>query len=167
VVKRAFKYRFYPSPEQAGLLDRTFGSVRYVYNRALAERSRAWTQERRRVTFAETCRMLVRNHTLARAISDASWSEFPQAAGVQGGLVRADRDRGGQVLPEQQDMLGVRCDHREDAAERPGVGVRRLRHASRPGRERGEGHTCGGALRSSLRRWCQTFPRVAREGDHL
>jgi putative transposase len=58
VVKRAYKYRFYPTPEQAVLLNRTFGSVRYVYNRALAERSRAWTQEQKRVTFADTCRML-------------------------------------------------------------------------------------------------------------
>ncbi len=58
VVKRAYKYRFYLSPEQADLLNRTFGSVRYVYNRALAGRSRAWTQEHKRVTFAETCRML-------------------------------------------------------------------------------------------------------------
>ena len=58
MVKRAYKYRFYPTPEQVGLLNRTFGSVRYVYNRALAERSRVWTQEQRRVTFAETCRML-------------------------------------------------------------------------------------------------------------
>jgi len=58
VVKRAYKYRCYPTSEQAGLLNRTFGSVRYVYNRALAERSRAWTQEQKRVTFAQTCRML-------------------------------------------------------------------------------------------------------------
>ncbi len=58
VVKRAYKYRFYPAPGQADLLNRTFGSVRYVYNRALAERSRVWTQEQKRVTFAETCRML-------------------------------------------------------------------------------------------------------------
>ena len=58
VVKRAYRYRFYPTPQQAELLNRTFGSVRYVYNRALAERSRAWTQEQGRVTFAETCRML-------------------------------------------------------------------------------------------------------------
>ncbi|MEU3458157.1 helix-turn-helix domain-containing protein, partial [Micromonospora sp. NPDC006766] len=28
VVKRAYKYRFYPSPEQAELLGRTFGCVR-------------------------------------------------------------------------------------------------------------------------------------------
>ncbi|HEV2535923.1 MAG TPA: helix-turn-helix domain-containing protein, partial [Streptosporangiaceae bacterium] len=40
MVKRAYKYRFYPAPEQADLLNRTFGCVRYVYNRALAERSR-------------------------------------------------------------------------------------------------------------------------------
>jgi len=58
VVKRAYKYRFYPTPAQADLLNRTFGSVRFVYNRALTERSRAWTQEQKRVTFAETCRML-------------------------------------------------------------------------------------------------------------
>ncbi len=58
VVKRAFKYRFYPTPPQAEQLARTFGCVRYVYNRALAERSRAWTQEQRRVTHAETDRML-------------------------------------------------------------------------------------------------------------
>jgi putative transposase len=57
-VKRAYKYRFYPSPEQAGLLNRTFGCVRYVYNRALAERARVWMQEQKRVTFADTCRML-------------------------------------------------------------------------------------------------------------
>jgi putative transposase len=59
-VKRAYRYRFYPTPEQADLLNRTFGCVRYVYNRALAERSRAWTQEHKRVTFADTCRMLTR-----------------------------------------------------------------------------------------------------------
>jgi len=58
VVKRAYRYRFYPTEQQADLLNRTFGCVRWVYNEALAERSRAWTQEQRRVGFAETCRML-------------------------------------------------------------------------------------------------------------
>ncbi|SED17443.1 RNA-guided endonuclease InsQ/TnpB family protein [Rhodococcus koreensis] len=58
VVKRAFKYRFYPTAVQAEQLARTFGCTRYVYNRALAERSRAWSQERRRVTYADTSKML-------------------------------------------------------------------------------------------------------------
>ena len=58
VVKRAYRYRFYPTSEQEQQLARTFGCVRYVYNRALAERSRAWTQERRRVSHADTDKML-------------------------------------------------------------------------------------------------------------
>jgi putative transposase len=57
-VKRAYKYRFYPTSEQAEQLAQTFGCVRYVYNRALAERSRAWTQEQRRVNYYDTNKML-------------------------------------------------------------------------------------------------------------
>lgn len=70
-VKRAYKYRFYPTDQQQELLNRTFGSVRYVYNRALAERHRAWFQEQRRVGFAETCRMLT------------SWKQEPETAWLQ------------------------------------------------------------------------------------
>ena len=54
VVKRAFKYRFYPTPEQADQLNRTFGCVRLVYNRALDARTRAYTTERRSMTYVET-----------------------------------------------------------------------------------------------------------------
>jgi putative transposase len=82
VVKRAFKYRFYPTPEQAELLNRTFGSVRYVYNRALAERSRAWTQEQRRVTFADTCRML----TAWKQDPDTAWLYEVSNVALQQGL---------------------------------------------------------------------------------
>lgn len=82
VVKRAYKYRFYPTPEQADLLNRTFGSVRYVYNRALAERSRAWTQEQRRITFAETCRML----TEWKQDPDTAWLYEVSNVALQQGL---------------------------------------------------------------------------------
>ena len=82
VVKRAYKYRFYPAPEQADLLNRTFGSVRYVYNRALAERSRAWTQDQHRVTFAETCRML----TTWKADPDTAWLYEVSNVALQQGL---------------------------------------------------------------------------------
>ena len=58
VVRRAYKYRFYPTPAQAEQLSRTFGCVRYVYNRALAERSRAWAQEKRRVSYVDTAKAL-------------------------------------------------------------------------------------------------------------
>lgn len=57
-MKRAFKYRFYPTEEQAAELSRTFGCVRKVYNLALDARTRAWFQEQRRVNYAQTSAML-------------------------------------------------------------------------------------------------------------
>ncbi|MFF2205739.1 RNA-guided endonuclease InsQ/TnpB family protein [Streptomyces sp. NPDC058145] len=53
-VKRAFKYRFYPTDEQAAELSRTFGCVRLVYNKALGERTRAWYGEQRRVSYVQS-----------------------------------------------------------------------------------------------------------------
>jgi putative transposase len=53
-VKRAFKYRFYPTDEQAAELSRTFGCVRLVYNKALAERTRAWYGEQRRISYVQS-----------------------------------------------------------------------------------------------------------------
>ncbi|MFF8941520.1 RNA-guided endonuclease InsQ/TnpB family protein [Streptomyces sp. NPDC014864] len=53
-VKRAFKYRFYPSGVQAAELSRTFGCVRLVYNKALEERTRAWYGEQRRISYVQS-----------------------------------------------------------------------------------------------------------------
>ncbi|WP_028647170.1 RNA-guided endonuclease TnpB family protein [Nocardiopsis sp. CNT312] len=48
-MKRAFTYRFHPTPAQAAELSRTFGCVRLVCDKALAARTRAWYQRRERV----------------------------------------------------------------------------------------------------------------------
>ncbi|RZF09897.1 RNA-guided endonuclease InsQ/TnpB family protein [Streptomyces albidoflavus] len=56
-VKRAFKYRFYPTDAQAAELSRTFGCVRKVYNLALAARTEAWTRQER-VNYIQTSAML-------------------------------------------------------------------------------------------------------------
>ncbi|WP_405639106.1 RNA-guided endonuclease InsQ/TnpB family protein [Streptomyces sp. NBC_00019] len=56
-VKRAFKYRFYPSDVQAAELLRTFGCVRKVYNLALAARTEAWARQER-VNYHATSAML-------------------------------------------------------------------------------------------------------------
>jgi putative transposase len=53
-VKRAFKYRFYPTDEQAAELSRRFGCVRLVYNKALEERTRAWYGEQRRISYVQS-----------------------------------------------------------------------------------------------------------------
>ncbi|MFG2056843.1 RNA-guided endonuclease InsQ/TnpB family protein [Micromonospora sp. NPDC048930] len=57
-VKRAFKYRFYPTDAQVAELSRTFGCVRKVYNLALAARTQAWTLRQERVTYNATSAML-------------------------------------------------------------------------------------------------------------
>ena len=58
MVQRAYRYRFYPTSEQASVLSRTFGCARLVYNRALDVRTAAWQAERRRLTYPQTSAML-------------------------------------------------------------------------------------------------------------
>jgi len=57
-VEAACRFRVYPTPEQANLLNRTFGCVRVVYNRARAMREAVWTQRKERVGFLQTNAML-------------------------------------------------------------------------------------------------------------
>ena len=49
-MHKAFRYRFYPTPEQEDLLRRTVGCCRFVYNRALALRQEAWVQRREKIS---------------------------------------------------------------------------------------------------------------------
>jgi putative transposase len=60
VVMRAYKYRFYPTPSQAAQLNRTFGCVRLVYNKALDARTRTYATEGRWVSYVETSAMLTK-----------------------------------------------------------------------------------------------------------
>lgn len=53
-VKRAYRYRFHPTDEQASELARTFGCVRLVYNKALEERTRAYAVQGRKTTYVDT-----------------------------------------------------------------------------------------------------------------
>ncbi len=39
---KAYKFRLYPTEGQAHLMRKTFGCVRFVYNRMLAERKEAY-----------------------------------------------------------------------------------------------------------------------------
>jgi putative transposase len=59
-VKRAYKYRFHPTPEQAELLHRTFGCVRLVWNKALAERTRRYKDEGKNTTYVDTAKWLTK-----------------------------------------------------------------------------------------------------------
>jgi putative transposase len=51
MTKRAYKYRFYPTPEQEQLLARTFGCVRFVYNAVLRYRTDAFYKRQEKIGY--------------------------------------------------------------------------------------------------------------------
>ena len=57
-MEQAFRYRFYPTPEQELLLRRTMGCARLVYNRALATRTEAWYERQEKVDYVKTSALL-------------------------------------------------------------------------------------------------------------
>ncbi|WP_407364244.1 IS200/IS605 family element transposase accessory protein TnpB (plasmid) [Pseudomonas luteola] len=52
MTKRAYRYRFYPTLEQAELLAKTFGCVRLVYNTLLRWRTDAFHKEQQKIGYA-------------------------------------------------------------------------------------------------------------------
>jgi putative transposase len=58
IAQKAFKYRFFPTDEQAAQLAHTFGCARYVYNQALEFRTTAWQQEKKSVGYHQTASKL-------------------------------------------------------------------------------------------------------------
>jgi len=57
-VQIAYRCRAYPDEAQQQVLARTFGCVRVVWNRTLAERRVRWQTERKGISYAESDRML-------------------------------------------------------------------------------------------------------------
>lgn len=68
-VKRAYRFRFYPTSDQEQILARTFGCARYVYNHMLRLRTDAWMKEQTRVGYHETSAAL----TLLKKQEDHAW----------------------------------------------------------------------------------------------
>jgi putative transposase len=68
IVQKAFKYKFFPTDEQAEQLARTFGCSRYVYNQALDYRSKAWQQEKKSLGYHDT------------ALKLTEWKKKPEKA---------------------------------------------------------------------------------------
>jgi putative transposase len=80
-VKRAYRYRFYPTPEQADLLARTFGCTRFVYNVLLRRRTDAWRQRQERLGYHDTSAVLtaLKKDPDHRWLNDASCVPLQQA----------------------------------------------------------------------------------------
>lgn len=53
-IKRAYRFRFYTTPEQEQVLARTFGCARFAYNHMLRLRTDAWFSRQERIGYHET-----------------------------------------------------------------------------------------------------------------
>lgn len=53
-IKRAYRFRCYPTPEQEVILARTFGCARFAYNHMLRLRTDAWFKEQKRIDYHAT-----------------------------------------------------------------------------------------------------------------
>lgn len=65
----AYRFRFYPTPEQAQNLAQTFGCVRYVFNWGLENRSNAYHEEGKTLRYGDTSAML----TALKKTDDHTW----------------------------------------------------------------------------------------------
>lgn len=52
-MKRAYKYRLYPTPDQVELLAQTFGCVRFVYNSILRWRTDAYYDRQEKICYTQ------------------------------------------------------------------------------------------------------------------
>lgn len=58
MIHKGFKYRIYPSKTQEQQLAQFFGCSRYMYNRALEKRTKAWQEEKKKISFFDLCKEL-------------------------------------------------------------------------------------------------------------
>ncbi len=85
--KRAYRYRFYPTPGQADVLARTFGSARFVYNWALRLRTDAYYQRQERIGYAATSAAL----TQLKREPETAWLNAVSSVPPQQALRHLDR----------------------------------------------------------------------------
>ncbi|MGF6900959.1 IS200/IS605 family element RNA-guided endonuclease TnpB [Paraburkholderia sp. GAS348] len=81
-IKRAYRFRFYPTPEQEAILARTFGCARFAYNHMLRLRTDAWYQRQERVGYHETSAAL----TALKKTPEHAWLNEVSSVPVQQAL---------------------------------------------------------------------------------
>ena len=81
-VKRAYRFRFFPTPEQKIILARTFGCARFAYNHMLRLRTDAWMQRQERVGYHETSATL----TALKKTPEHAWLNEVSSVPVQQAL---------------------------------------------------------------------------------
>jgi putative transposase len=132
MVRTAYRCRAYPDQAQQQVLARTFGCVRVVRNRTLAERQRRWQQEHRGTTYAETDAALtvMKKDPELAWLNEVSCVPLQQALRHQHGAFRAFLSKRARY-PRFKSRHGRQCAHYTRSAFSMRDGVLRL--AKTPG----------------------------------
>src|SRR5436305_12695471 len=91
-IRKAFRYRLYPTNEQAQFLARQFGCCRFVYNHFLDERKAYYEAhkddpDKKGLTFSDTSRML----TELKKQPETAWLTEVNSQPLQQALKDLDR----------------------------------------------------------------------------
>ncbi|EBS1326639.1 transposase [Salmonella enterica subsp. enterica serovar Muenchen] len=81
-MKRAYKYRFYPTPDQVELLAQTFGCVRFVYNSILRWRTDAYYERQEKIGYTQASARL----TALKKEPEFSWLNDVSSVSLQQAL---------------------------------------------------------------------------------
>ena len=133
VVRTAYRCRAYPDQAQQQVLARTFGCVRVVWNRTLAERRRRWQQERRGTTYAQTDAALtvMKKDPELVWLNEVSCVPLQQALRHQHGAFRAFFGKRARY-PRFKSRHGRQCAHYTRSAFSMREGELRLAKAAGP-----------------------------------
>lgn len=84
---KGYRYRIYPNSAQRMMIARILGCVRFVYNFFLEVRQKAWADERRSITYAQTSAML----TVLKRASEYFWLIGVDSMALQESLKDLDK----------------------------------------------------------------------------
>lgn len=81
-IEKTYKFRIYPNREQEELIQKTFGCVRYVYNRALEERIELYKNEGKSIGYNDQSKHL----TSWKQEEEHRWLKEPDSSSLQNSL---------------------------------------------------------------------------------
>lgn len=86
MIQRAYKYRIYPNQEQVRLLEKYFGSVRWIFNWGLEKKIKAYQKDKKRLT----CFDLINELTKLKKEKDFEWLNEVNSQSLQASLRNLD-----------------------------------------------------------------------------
>ena len=87
LIHRAYRFRFYPTDDQANQLARTFGCARWVYNWGLQRRSSAFFERQERIYYKHLAAELA----LLKNNDETSWLKEVSSVCLQQALMHLDQ----------------------------------------------------------------------------